>query len=245
MIPSLPRGPGLADQLRDGAAALGVSLTDAQLHTFFRYLDLLRHWNRRARLTALTEDEAAIHLHFLDSLAVVRAGLPARARVVDVGSGAGFPGIPLAIARSDLRLALIEPAARKAAFLELATRDLGLQITVRQDRAEVAGQDPQWRGQFDVATARAVARALVLTELLLPFVREGGKAVMLKGPSGEAEAAGLGAAASALGGGTPEVVRITLRRGERRVLIVIPKVSPTPDDFPRRAGVPSRRPLSR
>lgn len=230
-------------QLREGASALGVPLTGDQLATFFRYLDLLRRWNRRARLTALTADEAVIHLHFLDSLTAVRAGLAHGARVVDVGSGAGFPGIPIAIARPDLQLSLIEPGSRKAAFLELAVRELGLPVTVRPERAEVAGRDPAWRERFDVAISRAVAHASILAELLLPFVRSSGKAVMLKGPSGEAELAGLSPVASALGGGTPAVHRLTLPRGERRILIVIPKVSRTPDSFPRRPGVPTRKPM--
>ena len=138
---------------------------------------------------------------------------------------------------------MIEPTARKAAFLDLAVRELGLSVTVRPERAEVAGRDPAWREQFDVAAARAVARSPILAELLLPFVRRSGIAVMLKGPSGAAELGGLGPTAFALGGGVPEILPVTLPRGERRILIVIPKVSPTPDDFPRRPGVPTRKPI--
>lgn len=233
----------LKAQLRDGAAALGLSLADPQLRTFLRYLDLLRRWNRRARLTALTADDAVLHLHFLDSLTVVRAGVPDHARVVDVGSGAGFPGIPLAIARPDVHVSLLEPAARKAAFLEIAAGELSLPVTVRHERAEVAGHDPSWREQFDVATARALAPGVVLTELLLPFVRIGGKAAMLKGPSGMKDVSEVRRVASSIGGEMVEAIDITLPRGERRVLIVVSKVAATPSAFPRRSGLPSRRPL--
>jgi 16S rRNA (guanine527-N7)-methyltransferase len=235
---------GLTEQLRDGAAGLGLALSDAQELAFLRYLELLRRWNRRARLTALTADEAVIHLHFLDSLTILRAHLPPHARVVDVGSGAGFPGIPLAIAREDLRVALLEPAARKAAFLELVAVELKLPIVVRQERAEVAGQDPQWREHFDVATARAVARTRILAELLLPLVKVGGRAVLLKGPSAEAEVTDVRQAAAVLGGELSDVISVTLPRGERRILMVVAKVASTPDMFPRRTVLHTRRALT-
>lgn len=232
---------GLKIQLRDGAAKGGLTVSDAQIAKFFRYLELLRRWNRRARLTALTADEPVVHLHFLDSLTILRAGLPPQSHVVDVGSGAGFPGIPLAIVRDDLRLSLLEPAARKAAFLELAATELEIPVTVRHDRAEVAGHDPQWRERFDVATARAVARSGILVELLLPFVKLGGKAILLKGPSAESEVADISQTAVALGGEVSDVIDSTLPRGQRRVLIVVAKIAPTPLRFPRRTVLHTRR----
>lgn len=232
---------GLAVQLRAGAAALGLELSDAQIAKFLRYLDLLQRWNRRARLTALTAGDAIVRLHFIDSLTVLRADLPPDTSVIDVGSGAGFPGIPIAIARSDLRIALLEPAARKAAFLELAGTELEIPFRVRQDRAEVAGHDPQWRERFGAATARAVARSAILLEMLLPFVTIGGKAVLLKGPSAESEVADVRQTAPALGGELADVIHVTLPRGERRVLFVVAKVAHTPEKFPRRTALRARK----
>jgi len=205
-----------------------------QLDAFLLYLTLLQRWNRRARLTALTVGESVINLHFLDSLAILRAQLPQHASVVDVGSGAGLPGVPLAIARADLRIALLEPAARKAAFLELVSSELGIGAGVRRDRAEVAGHDPQWRERFDVATGRAVAKSALLAELLLPFVKIGGSAILLKGPSAEADVEALCQWAPVLGGKLLDLIRVTLPHGERRILIVISKVYATPEQFPRR-----------
>lgn len=181
-----------------------------------------------------------IQLHFLDSLAVLRAPVPQHASVIDVGSGAGFPGIPLAIARPDLRVSLLEPAARKAAFLELASSELKIRATVRQDRAEVAGHDPEWREQFDVATGRAIAKSAILAELLLPFVKIGGSAILLKGPSAQADVVELQQSSSVLGGRLLDPIRITLPRGERRILIVISKIAATPERFPRQTVLHTR-----
>jgi 16S rRNA (guanine527-N7)-methyltransferase len=219
-------------------------LTDTQLDAFLQYLTLLQRWNRRARLTALTKAESVIQLHFLDSLAILRAPFPQHARVVDVGSGAGFPGIPLAIARTDLRISLLEPTARKAAFLELACVELGIPTVVRHSRAEVAGHDPKWREQFDVATGRAVAKSALLAELLLPFVRVGGNAILPKGPSAEAEVRELRQSAPVLGGKLLDLIRVTLPRGERRILVVISKIAATPERFPRQTVLHTRRPLT-
>ncbi|HVH31052.1 MAG TPA: RsmG family class I SAM-dependent methyltransferase [bacterium] len=162
---------------------------------------------------------------------------------MDVGSGAGFPGIPLKIARSDLAVTLLEGASRKAAFLELAAAEIGAALSVVEMRAEQAAHDLAWREQFDVAVARAVAPLPTLCELVLPFVRRGGKAVLLKGPSVTTEV-GAGARASAtLGGGPPGQMKFQLPDGVRRVIVTIEKVAATPPEYPRRPGVPAKRPL--
>lgn len=223
-------------------AAVGVSPTLAQIDLLARYLDLISRWRTRARLTAITDPRAAARLHVADSLLCLRAGIPAGAALVDVGSGAGLPGIPLAVVRDDLHVTLLEAETRKAAFLEVAASELALRLSVVCAAAEDAARGPL-REQFDVTVARAVAPLPALCELTLPFVKVGGLAALLKGPSVRAEMGDGRAAARALGGSDPDLSEWSLGGGERRVLVVIRKRGSTPDGFPRRVGLPRRRPL--
>lgn len=224
-------------------AAVGFGASPEQLDRFLRYLDLVARWRSRARLTSIVDPREAARLHVADSLLCLRAGLPSRASLIDVGSGAGLPGIPLGIARPDLRVTMLEAESRKAAFLELAAGDLGLEPRVVCARAEEAGHDPELREQFEIVAARGVAPLAVLVELTLPFARRGGKCVLLKGPSVRAELRRGAAAAAIVGGGKPEIIEAGLRGGERRVIVAIPKERTTPGRFPRRPGVPRRSPL--
>jgi len=223
-------------------ASVGVSPTLSQIDLLARYLDLISRWRTRARLTAITDPRAAARLHVADSLLCLRAGIPAGASLLDVGSGAGLPGIPLAIVRHDLDVTLLEAESRKAAFLEVVASELGLRLSVVCAAAEDAARGPL-REQFDVTVARAVAPLPALCELTLPFVKVGGLAALLKGPSVRAEMGDGRAAARALGGSDPDVSEWSLGGGERRVLVVIRKRGSTPDGFPRRAGLPRRRPI--
>ncbi len=236
--------PDVIRELGAVAGLLGRPLDDAQIQTITRYLALIAGWSRKARLTAVTRPADAARVHIFDSLLCLRAGFPQGAAVVDVGSGAGLPGIPLKIARPDLSMTLLEAAARKAAFLELAVAELRLAADVVEARAEDAGRDPRWRERFDVAVARAVAPLPALCELVLPFVRPGGKAVLLKGPAVVSELDSGRRAAARLGGGGPEVIEDALPGGIRRVVVVVPKVGATPPGYPRRPGIPAKRPLA-
>lgn len=230
--------------LAQAPGVIGRPLSDEEISRLTAHFQLVAAWSARARLTAITRPAEAAKLHILDSLLCLRAGIPDRASVVDVGSGAGFPGIPLAIVRPDLSVVLLEPAARKAAFLEMAAAALHLAVRVEAVRAEDAGRDPRRRERFDVGVARAVAPLPVLCELILPLVRVGGKAVLLKGPSVRTELPQGRAAARRLGGdGEPQVIEALLPGGVRRSLVVIGKVAATPAAYPRRAGVPARHPL--
>jgi 16S rRNA (guanine527-N7)-methyltransferase len=233
----------LAAALSAEADDVGVPLAPAQIAALLRFRSLIAQWTSRARLTALTDPLQAVRLHLVDSLLCLRAvAFPQGAAVIDVGSGAGLPGIPLAIAREDLHLTLLEPAERKAAFLELAVGELGLRCDVVAARAESAGHDGTMREHFDIAVARAVAPLPRLVELTLPFVRVSGSAVLLKGPSVHAELGSAQQITAALGGTAPRTVQARLVGGERRVVIVVEKVSSTPDLYPRKA---SRRPHRR
>lgn len=232
---------GLA--LRDEIAAVGVSPTLPQIDRLTAYLGLIARWRSRARLTAVADHAEAARLHIADSLLCLRTTFTPGSSVVDVGSGAGLPGIPLAIVRDDLRVTLLEPDRRKAAFLEGAVAELDLRAAVLAVPAEEAGRGRQ-RESFDIAVARAVAPLVVSCELTLPLVRVGGRVVLLKGPSVTVELGGGRGAARVLGGSDLEVSEWTLRGGERRLLVVIRKDHPTPPGYPRRVGVPRKRPLN-
>jgi len=233
----------IVETLEPAAAVLGSPLTPAQIGQIARYLTLLTQWSRKARLTTITRPREAARLHILDSLLCLLVGIPPGASVLDVGSGAGLPGIPLKIARPDLGMTLLEAASRKVAFLEVAAAELGLSVTVVGSRAEEAAHEPQLREHFDVVVARAVAPLPALTELTLPFVRPGGKAVLLKGPAVGREVEPGRRAAALLGGGELRILPAELPGVVRRTLVEIAKVLPSPPAYPRRPGVPLKRPL--
>lgn len=233
----------ILEALEPAARILGTPLTTAQLRQVVRYLALLSEWRKRARLTAITRPREAARLHILDSLLCLRAGIPPDSSVLDVGSGAGLPGIPLAIARPDLEVTLLEAVSKKVAFLEIVAAELGLSVQVVASRAEEAARQPRLRERFDVVVARAVAPLPVLSELTLPFVRVGGKAVLLKGPGVAREVDSGQRAAVALGGGDVRVIPAELPGRARRALVEIAKVTSTPLAYPRRPGMPAKRPL--
>lgn len=233
----------LAARLRSEAAAVGVTLTESHTERLTRYLQLIQEWRSSARLTAVVDPLEAARVHIADSLLLLRADLADAAMLIDVGSGAGLPGIPLAIVRPDLRITLLEAESRKAAFLEMAARELALPIGVMVQRAEDAAHDPAARERFDIVAARAVAPMRVLLELTLPFAAVGGLVVLLKGPSVRRELRATDRANEVLGGGDLALIEGRLAGGEIRRIVAVRKVSPTPAGFPRRPGVPARNPL--
>ncbi len=235
----------IARALEPAAAILGSPLSAAQIAQVTRYLSLLAAWSRRARLTTITKPLDAVRLHILDSLLCLQAGILQGAALLDVGSGAGLPGIPLKIARPDLVVTLLEAASRKAAFLEVAVAELGLVAEVVGSRAEEAARDPRLRERFDVVVARAVAPLPALSELTLPFVRVGGKAVLLKGPGVGREVDAGQRAGVLLGSGELRILHAELPGGVCRTIVEFPKTGPTPPAYPRRPGIPLKRPLGR
>ncbi|MFN8498144.1 MAG: 16S rRNA (guanine(527)-N(7))-methyltransferase RsmG [Anaerolineae bacterium] len=230
------------------AAARGIALSSAQLAQFDTYYHELIEWNSRFNLTRITEAAAVSVQHFLDSLmplALCPDAFPDKARVVDVGSGAGLPGVALKIARPDLRVTLTDAVGKKVRFLDHLIGALALADTrAAHARAEDMGRAPLYRAAFDVAIARAVADMAVLAEYLLPLTRVGGVVIAQKGSRVEAELARAGAAVRTLGGGEPRRVDYTLPGLDApRTLVSIMKTRPTPDAYPRRAGVPAQEPL--
>ncbi len=231
--------------LMEGAAAFGLVLTGPQVSAFRRYYEELVDWNQRMNLTAITDPDAVVERHFLDSLSCLLAfpeDLPSQPRLIDVGAGAGLPGIPLKLARPEVRLALLEATRKKAAFLVHIVAVLQLSDTaVLAGRAEDLGRDSAYREQFDLATSRAVAEMAVLAEYCLPFLRVGGRLIAPKRTGIENEiAAGRGAIAALGARLGPAIV---LPGDPSRQLVVVDKTAPTPSAYPRRAGLPSRQPL--
>lgn len=237
---------GMQQLPKEIQALLGLRLTAAQIEQFELYQRELIAWNRRANLTAISEPEQIRVKHFLDSVSCLLAiRNPSSARIADVGTGAGFPGVPLKILCPQFSLTLFESVAKKTAFLEHIVQVLRLKnLEIAALRAETAGHLPQYRQQFDWAVARAVAPLSVLAEYLLPLVKIGGHMLAQKGENAPGEVQEAHNAIAILGGRLKELVPVALPGiPEERYLVVIEKIAATPDRYPRREGIPAKRPL--
>lgn len=231
-------------QLAATAAAWGLPLSAMQLEQFAQYAAELQHWNERVNLTAIASDEGIVTRHFLDSLRCALSWGRTPTSLVDIGTGAGFPGLPLKILQPALTLTLAESIAKKAAFLEHMVQCLGLNdVAVVAARAEVLGHSPAHRERYDVAVARAVADTRVLAEYCLPLCRVGGRFLAPKGATIEDELAAAAPAIALLGGKLHAAEPVTIPGVEPRTLLVIDKIAPTPAQYPRAPGVPAKRPL--
>jgi 16S rRNA (guanine527-N7)-methyltransferase len=235
--------------LVDGAAALGMSLDDTQLDQFRRFRDLLLNANTRVNLTAITDPAEVVTRHFLDSLTCLLAVEPNQRarplRLLDIGSGAGFPGIPLAIAFPNWRVTSLEATGKKARFQQEVVAALGLEyVTVLIGRAEEFSRKPEHRGKYDLVTARAVAALPTLLEYCCPFARVGGRiSAPKKGDLADEVAAGA-KAASLLGAKLLAPIPITIPPlADGRVLLVAEQRRTCPDQYPRPAGAPAKHPL--
>ena len=234
-------------QFQETAFSLfGVHLTDKQLSQFALYERYLQEWNQDINLTAICDTDGIRQKHFLDSISVMKVLRKQSVQsVIDVGTGAGFPGVVLKILLPDIQLTLVESIGKKVQFCEFIAKELGMaQVSVIKARAEELGQAPEHREQYDIAIARAVAELSILSEYLLPFVKRGGKMIAQKGEKGPAETHNAQNAIHLLGGKVKYVHQITLPGVvEDRYLIEIEKVASTPEQYPRRVGVPAKRPL--
>lgn len=240
-----PIGSGHRAMLNQGAEEMGVLLSDEQMRLLVAYAEMVRVWNDRVRLVADAGPETLVRRHLLDSLSCAQAGcVGAASTVVDVGSGAGFPGVPLAIALG-CDVTLLEPSEKKSRFLEEVKAALGLRaLHVVRARAETVGRG-KLRESFDCAVARAVAALPVVLEHCMPLVRVGGCVVAQKGAPDEAELAAGRFAAAQLGGAKIEEIRLELQEtlGGRRTLVVCRKTGQTPERYPRKPGIAEKRPL--
>ncbi len=235
------------EKLAQAAQTLfNIHLTGRQVMALITYERELMDWNQKFNLTAIREMEAIRTKHFLDSFSCVlawKANPPTR--LVDVGTGAGFPGLPLKILYPNLQLTLVESVGKKAMFCQHIVRVLGLDgVDVIQARAETLGQDPKHREAYDWAVARAVAQMNVLSEFLLPLVKVGGMMLAQKGESGPAEAQSAEGAMKLLGGRLKQVMQVNLPGvADDRFLILVEKTAATPPKYPRKPGVPAKTPL--
>jgi 16S rRNA (guanine(527)-N(7))-methyltransferase GidB len=215
------------------------SLTDKQCDKFVAYYHLLTDWNARMNLTAITSAEDAAKKHFADSLASLSLISP-EARIADIGTGAGFPGVPLLIMRPDIRLTLVDSLQKRITFLEVLLKELDLSAECIHARAEDFGRLPAYRGQFDLTVTRAVSSLPVLIELTVPLLKIGGKSICYKGDAKDE----LNASKTALHllHASADVLPVSSDYGVRS-LIVCTKNAPTPGRYPRKAGVPAKDPL--
>lgn len=237
--------------LRAYTEEYGIAVSDAACEKFDRYARLLAQWNQRMNLTAITEPHDIVLKHFTDSLTALTA-LPEKTgiSVIDVGTGAGFPGIPLAIVREDIHLTLLDSLNKRLIFLKEVCDELGIRAQLVHARAEEGGRNAKLREQFDVATARAVAAMPVLSEYCLPFVKVGGKFIAMKGPDSDAEFEAAKDAVELLGGRISAVKELALphqphdgvEQQERR-LFIIDKIKPTPTRYPRQSAKIAKEPL--
>ncbi len=223
-----------------------VHITPRQLAALMTYERELLAWNQKFNLTAIRDAESIRTKHFLDSFSCVLAwGEGPPRRLIDVGTGAGFPGLPLKIIYPGMKLTLVESVGKKANFCQHIVRTLGLDnVDVLQSRAEQVGCTPEHREQHDWAVARAVANMNVLSEYLLPLVKVGGTVLAQKGESGPAEVQSAEKAIELLGGKLRQVIPVSLPGVvDDRFLLLIDKVAGTPPRYPRKPGVPAKHPL--
>ena len=254
-----PSSPGdhdaseLLSALTDETTRLGLTLDDAQRDTFARYHALLLDWNDRSGLTSITAPEAIARRLFGESLSLLAAlraagllpdGQPTR--IADIGPGGGFPGLPMCIAQPALQLVLIESQRRRCQFLETAVSELALDaVEVVNARAEDAGRDPALRETFDLVVVRAVAPLAVLVEYALPLLRVGGILATPKGSRADHERTEARAAITALGGIELDPLPLSLPPDvPPQQVILVRRDGPLDDRYPRRAGIPSKRPIS-
>ena len=232
--------------LANEAARFHIALSQTQMAQFDAYLALLLDWNERMNLTAVRDPHAIQIRHFLDSLscATVTGGLNGRS-LIDIGTGAGFPGLPLKILYPDLQLTLADSVAKKTVFLKAIVAELGLEnVTIVAERAETLGQQLAHRQQYDWAVARGVVEMRALAEYLLPLCKIGGHMLAQKGKSAAQETEAAQNAFQTLGGGGATIQEIQLPEVETpHYLVVVEKIGVTPATYPRKPGMPGKRPL--
>ena len=226
--------------------ASGVTLSDRQKDQFQRYFQLLVEWNHKINLTAITDEEGVYLKHFFDSIAPLLQGdlKDESIKLLDIGAGAGFPSLPMKIIAPSLDVTIIDSLNKRINFLNLLAEELGLEnVHFYHGRAEDFAQDKAFRAQFDVVTARAVARMQVLSELTIPFLKVGGRLIALKASNAPEE---LDEAKNALNVLFSKVVdnrEYQLPNGDKRFMTIVEKKKETPNKYPRKAGVPNKRPL--
>lgn len=223
---------------------LDIKLNVEQLEKFYKYMGLLIEWNEKMNLTAITEPNEIILKHFVDSLTILKE-ISNNSKVVDVGTGAGFPGIPLSIANESLKITLVDSLNKRLIFLQEVIEKLELKnVEIIHSRAEDFGQNKKYRENFDFATSRAVANLSTLSEYLIPLVKINGKCICMKASDVEEEINQAKNAINVLGGTIEKIEEFKLPESDiGRTIIIINKQKNTPTKYPRKAGTPSKEPI--
>lgn len=231
--------------MAEGCSKLSIPISDKQLEQLCVYTDLLLEWNSKMNLTTITEPNEIVTKHFLDSMTAIAAG-NVSGSVIDVGTGAGFPGMVLKIMLPDIKLTLLDSLNKRLTFLRTVAETLHIQdIDFVHARAEDAGQNAQYRAKFDTVVSRAVANMTTLSELCLPFLRTGGRFLALKGPLAESEVTDAKRAITILGGELDGIFETKIPFTDlSHKIVVIKKVRQTPMKYPRKAGIPTKTPLN-
>ena len=223
---------------------LGIKITAEQAAKFQKYMELLVEWNDKLNLTAITEPEEILEKHFLDSLTTLLACKPKDgSKVLDVGTGAGFPGVPIKIVRPDLQVTLLDGSNKRLNFLGELCSELGVECRRVHKRAEEAGLDKAMRENYDIVIARAVAQLRILCEYCLPLVKMKGYFIAMKGPGANEELFEARNALNILGGDKVDVKQVQLPNAGERNLVVVRKLSFTPKGYPRHGGTITKHPL--
>lgn len=234
------------EEMKKAAAGYSLTLSEEQLRQFTRYYELLIEWNEKMNLTAITEEHEVAVKHMVDSLTAYDTSLfQDGVSVIDVGTGAGFPGLPLKIFCPGIKLTLMDSLNKRVKFLQTVVTELGLQnVECVHARAEEGARNKKYREQFDLAVSRAVARLPILCEYCLPFVKRGGHFLALKGRAFAEEVEEAQKAIKVMGGSHTEVREVHLPDLEdKRAIIIVTKTMPTPKAYPRKAGTPAKNPL--
>lgn len=234
------------EQLKIAANDVNLELSEKQYEQFIKYMRLVQEWNEKINLTAITEDEEFIKKHFIDCIKAFKSKAIAEAHtIIDVGTGAGFPGIPIAIMHPTAKITLLDSLNKRINYLNIVVRELGLKnVTTIHSRAEDGARKQELREKFDVATSRAVANMAVLSEFCMPYVRKGGYFVALKGPSIDEELKNAGNAIKTLGGELKGIIEVSIEETDLKHNIVeVEKIKPCPKTYPRKAGTITKKPL--
>lgn len=221
-----------------------LPLQESMAEQLDKYAEMLVEWNEKINLTAITEPRDIVVKHFVDSLLLTKAiDLPEGASLIDVGTGAGFPSVPVTVLRSDIKLTLLDSLNKRLVFLQELCKEIGVKSATVHARAEDGGKDKKHREKYDFACARAVASLRNLSEYCLPFVKVGGAFIALKGPDWKEELAEAKNAIGTMGGKVEKVEEFTLPDESKRAILVIRKVSQTPPQFPRTAAKMTKKPI--
>lgn len=234
------------DLMKETCDELGLEFNNDKYNKFIKYKDLLKEWNEKINLTAITDDTEIFIKHFIDSIEIFKFPFLKTAKnIIDVGTGAGFPGLPMNIIKPDLNVLLLDSLNKRINFLKEVVKELSLDnINTIHSRAEDLSREKLYREAFDASVSRAVANLSVLCELCMPYVRVGGYFVALKGPAITEELEVAGKAISVLGGKLEEVIQVKISDTDlQHNVVVIKKIKSTPLQYPRKAGIISKNPI--